>query len=84
MKLRNKINLYTSVLFIVLLIIMNSSIYFVFSHLMKENELERTQAEVEKVVTDIKIAADSIAPSELLRANAVSYTHLTLPTKRIV
>lgn len=69
MKLRNKINLYTSVLFIVLLIIMNSSIYFVFSHLMKENELERTQAEVEKVVTDIKTAADSIAPSELLRAN---------------
>ena len=69
MKLRNKINLYTSVLFIVLLILMNTSIYFVFSHLMKENELERTQAEVEKVVTDIRGAVDRIAPSELLRAN---------------
>ena len=69
MKLRSKINLYTSALFIVLLIIMNTSIYFAFSHLMKENELERTIAEVEKIVTDIREAADRIAPSELLRAN---------------
>jgi len=69
MKLRSKINLYTSALFIVLLIIMNTSIYFAFSHLMKENELERTIAEVQKIVTDIREAADRIAPSELLRAN---------------
>lgn len=69
MKLRNKINLYTSVLFIVLLLIMNTSIYFVFSHLIKENELERTHAEVERVVTDIRGAVDRIAPRELLRAN---------------
>ncbi|MFJ7825996.1 sensor histidine kinase [Psychrobacillus sp. NPDC096623] len=69
MKLRNKINLYTSVLFIVLLILMNTSIYFVFSHLMKENELERAQAEVDKVALAIGSAADRIAPSDLLRAN---------------
>lgn len=69
MKLRNKINLYTSVLFITLLIIMDASIYFVFSHLMRENELERTEAEVEKVATGIRKAADRIVPSELLRAS---------------
>ncbi|SDN58200.1 HAMP domain-containing protein [Psychrobacillus sp. OK028] len=69
MKLRSKIRLYTSVLFIALLIIMNASIYFVFSHLMKENELERAQAEVEKVSIIIGRAADRIAPSDLLRAN---------------
>lgn len=68
MKLRSKINLYTSVLFIVLLICMNVSIYFVFSHLMKENELERAQAEGEKVATEIGNAVDGIAPSDLILA----------------
>lgn len=68
MKLRNKINLYTSVLFIVLLICMNASIYFAFSHLMKENELERAQAEVEKVAPKIRSAVDNIPPSQLLFA----------------
>lgn len=68
MKLRNKINLYTSVLFIVLLICMNASIYFVFSHLMKENELERAQAEAEKVAIEIGNAVDGIAPRDLILA----------------
>ena len=68
MKLRNKINLYTSVLFIVLLICINASIYFVFSYLMKENELERAHAEVERVATEIGKAVDGIAPSDLILA----------------
>lgn len=68
MKLRSKINLYTSVLFIVLLICMNASIYFVFSHLMKENELERAQAEAEKVSIEIGNAVDGIAPNDLILA----------------
>ncbi|WP_277585309.1 sensor histidine kinase [Psychrobacillus antarcticus] len=69
MKLRNKINLYTSVLFIVLLICINASIYFVFSYLMKENEVERAQAEVEKVAAEIGKAVDRIAPSYLILAH---------------
>lgn len=68
MKLRNKINLYTSVLFIILLIVMNASIYFLFSHLMMSNEIERAHAEVEKVVTNIDSAIDRVAPSSLLLA----------------
>ena len=68
MKLRSKINLYTSVLFIVLLICMNASIYSVFAYLMKENELERAQAAVGQVATEIGRAVDRIAPDDLIRA----------------
>ncbi|SES26421.1 cell wall metabolism sensor histidine kinase WalK [Psychrobacillus sp. OK032] len=68
MKLRNKINLYTSVLFIVLLILMNASIYFLFSHLMTTNELNRAEANVEKIVSDIGKTMDRISPDQLLLA----------------
>jgi len=68
MKLRNKINLYTSVLFIFLLILMNTSIYFLFSHLMISNELDRATAEVEKIVSEVGSTIDQIPPSQLLLA----------------
>lgn len=68
MKLRNKINLYTSVLFIALLILINASIYFLFSHLMMSNELDRANAEVDKIVTNIDSTMDRIAPNSLLLA----------------
>ncbi|WP_313894823.1 ATP-binding protein [Psychrobacillus sp.] len=68
MKLRNKINLYTSVLFITLLMLMNTSIYFLFSHLMMTNELDRANAEVEKIVTDITPVIDRITSDQLLFA----------------
>lgn len=68
MKLRNKINLYTSVLFIALLILINVSIYFLFSHLMMSNELDRANAEADKIVTNINSSIDRIAPSSLLLA----------------
>ena len=68
MKLRNKINLYTSVLFIVLLVLMNTSIYLLFSHLMMSNELDRAKAEVEKIASDVGREIDRIAPNKLLLA----------------
>lgn len=68
MKLRNKINLYTSVLFIALLILMNASIYILFSHLMMTNELDRAEANVEKIVTTIGKNMDLIPPAQLLLA----------------
>ncbi|MDQ0245181.1 signal transduction histidine kinase [Bacillus fengqiuensis] len=68
MKLRNKINLYTTVLFIVLLLIMNVSIYLVFSHLMTANELDRAKAEAEKIAKDVSENVDRISPNDLLRA----------------
>lgn len=68
MKLRNKINLYTSVLFIALLILMNASIYILFSHLMMTNELNRAEANVDKIVTNIGDNMDLIPPAQLLLA----------------
>ncbi|KAA0546322.1 HAMP domain-containing histidine kinase [Bacillus sp. BGMRC 2118] len=46
MKLGNKINLYTTVMFLCLLILLNTTIYFTFSKMMYGSELERINAEV--------------------------------------
>ncbi|MBO1511791.1 sensor histidine kinase [Metabacillus bambusae] len=68
MRLRNKINLYTAVLFIFLLILMNVAIFLVFSNLIMTNELDRTKAETEKIAKDVSKAVNQIAPNNLLRA----------------
>ena len=68
MKLRQKINLYTTVLFIVLLILMNVSIYLVFSNLMITNELDRAKAETTKIAKDVSTNVRHISAGELLRA----------------
>lgn len=68
MKLRQKINLYTAVLFVVLLILMNVSIYLVFSNLMITNELDRAKAETTKIAKDVSANVRHISPGELLRA----------------
>lgn len=68
MKLRDKINLYTTVLFIILLLIMNVSIYLVFSHLMTTSELDRAKAEAAKIAKDVSENVDRISPNDLLRA----------------
>ncbi|MDQ0227181.1 two-component sensor histidine kinase [Bacillus sp. 7586-K] len=68
MRLRNKINLYTAVLFVCLLLIMNISIYLVFSNLMIANERNQIKEETEKVAKDISQGIKQINPNELLRA----------------
>lgn len=68
MRLRQKINLYTTVLFIILLLLMNVSIYLVFSNLMLTNELERTEAETVKTAFDVSENVNRISASDLLRA----------------
>ncbi|MFA1712354.1 sensor histidine kinase [Peribacillus frigoritolerans] len=68
MRLRKKINLYTAVLFIFLLLLMNVSIYFVFSHLMMVNELNRAKAETGKIAFDVSENVNNISPNDLLRA----------------
>ena len=45
MKLRSRINLYTTVMFICLLIIIDGAIYFSFSRMLLNSDLERTVAE---------------------------------------
>jgi signal transduction histidine kinase len=68
MRLRKKINLYTAVLFIFLLLLMNVSIYFVFSNLMMVNEMNRARAETGKIAFDVSKNVNNISPNDLLRA----------------
>lgn len=68
MRLRKKINLYTAVLFIFLLLLMNVSIYFVFSNLMMMNEMNRAKAETGKIAFDVSENVNNIFPNDLLRA----------------
>ena len=68
MKLRNKINLYTAFLFILLILLMNSSIFIVFNKMMIEQELEQIKAETEKVSNEVSKGIKQVDPAQLLRA----------------
>ncbi|MFC0274409.1 sensor histidine kinase [Metabacillus herbersteinensis] len=68
MRLQNKIHLYTAVLFVILLIIMNVSVYYVFNKLILTSELDNVQAETVKIVDGVNKSLGAIPPEELLRA----------------
>ncbi|MGJ7919055.1 sensor histidine kinase [Neobacillus sp. LXY-4] len=68
MKLKDRINLYTTVVFILLLIVINGVIYFTFSNMMLGRELERAAAEAKQAIEGINGAADRVPTAELLRA----------------
>lgn len=68
MKLRNKINLYTAFLFILLILIMNTSIFMVFNNMMIEKELEQIKAETEKISNEVSKGIKQVDPNQLLRA----------------
>ncbi|WP_427179649.1 sensor histidine kinase [Paenibacillus sp. TC-CSREp1] len=70
MSLRSKIYGYSSVLFAVLLIAVNLSVYLVFERISINNEIHRVEAEAESIVTGVRQSADSIPPDDLLRAYA--------------
>lgn len=68
MKLRSTIYLYSSVLFAVLLVIMNLVIYVTFSRLSIENQLHQAAAETVKIAADMRRAGSQVTAPELLRA----------------
>ncbi|KQL18512.1 sensor histidine kinase [Cytobacillus solani] len=68
MKLRNKINLYTAVLFSVLLLLMNLSIYFLFSNLILESETKGVKEETEKIAEVFNQSTKMAEEGEFLRA----------------
>ncbi|MFC7682073.1 sensor histidine kinase [Paenibacillus sp. GCM10028914] len=70
MKLRSKIYLYSSVLFAVLLIAVNVSVYFLFERMSVSDEIKRTEAEAASIVKGVQQSASSIPPDDLLRAYA--------------
>lgn len=68
MKLRNKIHLATAVLFIGLFIVINFSVYFIFSNLMVRSELDEAHAEAKKNAAAITSSLGEISAETLLRA----------------
>lgn len=70
MRLKNKIHLGTSVLLVVMVVLMNTAIYFAASFMLKEADLERAAADAAQVAGGVSNPADSVASSDLLRAYA--------------
>ncbi|WNS76714.1 HAMP domain-containing sensor histidine kinase [Bacillus sp. DTU_2020_1000418_1_SI_GHA_SEK_038] len=68
MKLRNKINLNTAVLFTILLILMNISIYFLFNNLLINSELETAREEMKMTSMTFNKYLETIPEKELLRS----------------
>ncbi|WML57043.1 HAMP domain-containing sensor histidine kinase [Neobacillus sp. PS2-9] len=68
MKLRNKINLYTAVLFASLIMIMNISVYLTFSKLTFDSELDIAAKELRKTTNDIARTLGTAREDELLRS----------------
>lgn len=70
MKLRNKILLYSSALFITLFILMNGLIYYLFNTLVLNNELTNMKAQADKIARSITQSANTIPLNDLLRTYA--------------
>lgn len=68
MKLRNKINLYTAVLFTALLILMNVSIYYLFNNLIIGSELTTAKEEIRKTAVVFNESLGTIEEMKLLRS----------------
>ncbi|WP_309086922.1 HAMP domain-containing sensor histidine kinase [Domibacillus sp.] len=70
MKLKNKIHLGTSVLLVVIVILMNTAVYFAASFMLREADVERAAADAAQIAGDVSSPAESITSSDLLRAYA--------------
>ncbi|WP_026583906.1 HAMP domain-containing sensor histidine kinase [Bacillus sp. J33] len=68
MKLRKKINLYTSALFAFLLMLMNISVYVFFSKMIIENEQISITEEINKITAIAQESIGSVPEDDLLRA----------------
>lgn len=93
MKLKSKIHLYSSLLFAVLLIVMNVSIYFLFNYMSLNSEIEQAKIETTAIARGLQDNA-TMPLSDLLRAyapidgmlqivaqNGVSYPPVTSPSQ---
>ncbi|QOH61255.1 sensor histidine kinase [Paenibacillus polymyxa] len=68
MKLQNKIHTYTSLLFGILLVAINFSVYFLFSQLSIDSRKNQVEAAAENMIHGIQRAPVSVAAEDLLRA----------------
>ncbi|WP_018749773.1 sensor histidine kinase [Paenibacillus sanguinis] len=68
MKLGSKIHLYSSVLFAILLLTANVTVYTLFHRLMMDRELSQLLAETEQAAEALRMAEGQVALNGLLRA----------------
>ncbi|ARI76338.1 sensor histidine kinase [Halobacillus mangrovi] len=68
MKLTNKIHVFTTVLFVILLILINVTIYFSFKNIMFNTELGQAKQEAEQVLAGVSENQSAAATQDLLRA----------------
>lgn len=68
MRLSSKIHLYSSILFAVLLIAMNATVYLLFDRLSMNSELGKARAEAAATAEGLRLGAGHIPVRDLLRA----------------
>jgi signal transduction histidine kinase len=68
MKLRNKINLYTAFLFALLLLIINITVYYSFSKLVLNSELNTAHDEMKNISMNLGKSLGTISEDTLLRS----------------
>lgn len=68
LNLRQKINLYTTVLFIALLVFMNVTVYFLFKNLIIDVETQEAALEFQNIQYGVTSGMNTMAVDELLRA----------------
>lgn len=67
MKLKTKIQLFTSLVMLILVVLVNTSIYFLFYKITADNELEQLSVQTNAIVETLN-TNDEIAEKEVLRA----------------
>lgn len=97
MKLRNKINLSTAFLFACLLFLMNLTVYYSFSKLIFNSELNTAKKEMEKITENVGKSLGTIPDDTLLRSyvpingmlqivisDSKAFATVTSPTEQIL
>ena len=66
MNLKNRIFLYTAVLFIVITVMLSITIYFTFSHITYDREIDQMEDEVTNILTGLAQADENFPVNDLL------------------
>src|SRR5690625_7656623 len=67
MKLRTKIQLFSSLFMLLVILLINTSIYFLFYHLSGESELDQLEAQTTDIIETLNKNPD-VVQGELLKA----------------
>lgn len=68
MNIRNKIHLFSTVWLILIVCIINTSIYWLFHKQMMDQELERIQLQAENITETLHSSANQVEPADMLQA----------------